>query len=118
MHGTSMRIEEEAGASGDVVRLGGELDLTNTPELEQALARTASQVVVLDLSELAFVDSAGMRAIDQAHRQLAESDRTLLIVAPAESRAAWTFRVAGFSDDLLHESLDEALLEAVRGARP
>ena len=118
MHGTTMRIEEDTGASGDVVRVGGELDLTNTPELDQALARAVSRVVVLDLSELAFVDSAGMRTIDQAHRRLAENDRMLLIVAPAESRAAWTFRVAGFSEDLLHESLDGALLEAARDARP
>lgn len=48
----------------------GELDIATTPELEQALAdATASAVaeIVLDLRELTFMDSTGLRALAQAN---------------------------------------------------
>ena len=111
-----MTIEPHAEAGGDVLVVRGELDLTNARELGDALSGSTSDTVVLDLSELVFVDSAGMRTIDEQHRRLGEEGRTLLIVAPAESRAAWTFRIAGFSDTLLHDSLEIALLAAARRA--
>jgi len=114
--GTSMAIEARTGATGDVLVVRGELDLTNACELADALSGTTSQTVVLDLGELAFLDSAGMRTIDQQHRRLTAEGRRLLIVAPADSRAAWTFRVAGFSDTLLHESLELAFLSAAHDA--
>jgi anti-anti-sigma factor len=109
-------IERHTGARGDVLVVRGELDLTNASEITEALSETTSDTVGLDLTELAFIDSAGLRTIDQEHRRLAAEGRALVIVAPAESRAAWTFRVAGFSDTLLHDSLEAALLSLARDA--
>ena len=74
--------------------------------------------MILDLGGIAFIDSAGIHAIDQAHRRLAETGRSLLVVAPDESRAAWTFRVAGFGEGFVLDSRASALAEAERAARP
>jgi len=99
-----------------VVEARGELDLTSAASLDAALAATTAGTVILDLGALAFVDSAGIRAIDQAHRRLADEGRRLLIVAGPDSRAAWTFRVAGFADHYVHDSLAQAEQAASDGA--
>jgi anti-sigma B factor antagonist len=107
-----------ASGSAEVVEARGELDLTNANQLEDVLASATRSVVVLDLGGLSFLDSAGMRTIDQANRRYAESGRHLLVVAPRESRAAWAFRIAGFDEDLLLESLEHALVESDRRNAP
>lgn len=106
--GTTMEIERLDGDCGDVVALRGELDLTNSHQVSEALGATSTRTVVLDLSVLAFVDSAGIRTIDRARRRFEEAGRQLLVVAPADSRAGWTFRVAGLADGLVLDSIEHA----------
>ena len=106
---TSLSIERAAGDGHETLVLKGELDLTNAAELERALFDTTAAHVVLDLTELGYLDSAGIRTIDLTHSRLRGEGRTLSVVAPAGSRAAWTLRVAGFSDGLVHDSTESAL---------
>ena len=108
---TGLRVERVPGEGHETLVLTGELDLTNAAELERALFETTAARVVLDLSALAYLDSAGIRAIDLAHRRLGGEGRTLGVVAPADSRAAWTLRIAGFGDGLIHDSTESALAE-------
>lgn len=93
----------------EILEVRGELDLTNVGTLEEEIVRTKARIVVLDLGFVVFLDSAGIRAIDLAYDRLAERHRTLLVVASRESRAGWTFRVAGFGDGLVIETLEAAL---------
>ena len=109
MHASSLGIERRAEPWGDVVTLRGDLDLTNADQLADALDATHTRAVVLDLSAVAFVDSAGIRTIDGIRRRIEDGNRALFIVAPAESRAGWTFRVAGIADGVVLESLDAAM---------
>jgi anti-sigma B factor antagonist len=71
------------GATATVV-LRGELDLLATSELEPELARLVEEPgvceVALDLRELDFLDSNGLRAVLCAARLLAENDRRLVLV--------------------------------------
>jgi anti-anti-sigma factor len=46
------------------VQVVGELDIETTPQLEQTLSEPRAQLVVLDLRELAFMDSSGADAVD------------------------------------------------------
>ena len=66
------------------VALRGELDMLATSELEHELARLASEPgvaeVALDLRELDFLDSSGLRAVLLGSRLLAENDRRLVLV--------------------------------------
>jgi anti-anti-sigma factor len=64
-------VAEDGGSDGDgerVIRLRGELDIESTPDLERVLLRTrpAGQRVVLDLAELKFMDSTGLRVLLRA----------------------------------------------------
>ena len=46
-----------------LLRLTGELDLVSEPVLADALAQGDGQPLRIDLSELAFMDSTGLRAL-------------------------------------------------------
>ena len=60
------RIDVRQGADRSVLSLHGELDLASAPLLEQELQDVdlaARGTVVLDLQELEFIDSTGLRTI-------------------------------------------------------
>ena len=67
----TVRVEQRGDAA--VVVPTGELDLATAPALESALARAFesadSERVVLDLRELEFIDSSGLRTLLTARRQ-------------------------------------------------
>lgn len=77
----SMRSERE----GDVhtLRLSGELDLATAPDVQRELEHveaTDAESIVLDLSELTFMDSTGVRLLVTAHaRARADSNRLTLL---------------------------------------
>lgn len=101
----------------DVVRVEGEVDLTNADAVQEAVEATRTRAVVLDLTRVAYLDSSGIRAIDRGHRRLVSEQRSLFIVSPPDTPAGWTFRVAGFRTDMLLASLDAALASAVERSR-
>lgn len=102
-------LRVESVGDHEVVHVSGEIDLSNAATVLAALDGTASAGVALDLGELAYFDSAGIRAVDQAFRSFEESGRDLVVVVPAESRADWIFRVTGLAPALVAGSLPEAL---------
>jgi anti-anti-sigma factor len=70
-------LAEDAGGEGErVIRVRGELDIESAPDLERALLRSrpAGQRVVVDLTELKFMDSTGLRVLLRA-RAAAEEGR-------------------------------------------
>ncbi len=77
----SMRSERE----GDVhtLRLSGELDLATAAGVQRELEHveaTDAESIVLDLSELTFMDSTGVRLLVTAHaRARADSNRLTLL---------------------------------------
>ena len=77
----SMRSERE----GDVhtLRLSGELDLATAADVQRELEHveaTDAESIVLDLSELTFMDSTGVRLLVTAHaRARADSNRLTLL---------------------------------------
>lgn len=69
------------------IALAGEMDLANAPEVERELIRaeaTNATKIVIDLSELTFMDSTGIRLLITAHaRARTDGDRLVLIRPPA-----------------------------------
>jgi anti-sigma B factor antagonist/stage II sporulation protein AA (anti-sigma F factor antagonist) len=59
-------VDEEPG--GLLVKAAGELDLVSEPEFNAALEQVRGKPAVVDLSELAFMDSTGLRAVLGAAR--------------------------------------------------
>jgi anti-sigma B factor antagonist len=62
--------------------LAGELDLACVPRFEALLgsASVMADHCVIDLAQLAFIDSSGIRALLRARRRAGESGATLEIV--------------------------------------
>ena len=76
----------------------GELDLHAARELRPALDDAAGAdfpVLIVDLSEVTFIDSTGLGAILQAHQRLRRQGRAVKVVVPPGSAAAVTIDLAG-----------------------
>lgn len=82
----------------------GELDLATASELERHLRERieAGGRVVLDLRELAFMDSSGVRVLVTAHRDAEAHDSAeLTIVSPGErSPVSRVLSIAGITEQL------------------
>jgi anti-sigma B factor antagonist len=65
------------------VHVVGELDIATAPQLERTLrdAQLQARLVVLDLRELAFMDSAGVHAIVKAGIRARQVARRLLVLS-------------------------------------
>jgi anti-anti-sigma factor len=75
---------------GTTVRLAlqGELDVASAGRVEAELARIeqdAPETLVLDLRELAFMDSTGLRVIIAADDRAREQERRLLVVRGSDT---------------------------------
>jgi anti-anti-sigma factor len=81
----SVELRHEAGVV--VVRLEGELDLASVPVLERELERAEvgdAAKVVLDLRDLRFIDSTGLRTIFTAHARAQERGREFAVTRGPE----------------------------------
>lgn len=112
-------VESRDGVAIAVVALDGELDLGALDVLEEAIGRReeGQAGLVLDLSGLAFVDSAGIHALVTAREGLEESGtRSALVIAPG-SNVERTLDMTGLLERLaIHPDRDSALA-AVASAR-
>ena len=108
-----MTVEHVTSSDGGlrVLRARGELDVLGVaPLLEQVpeLVRGATSVV-LDLSEVSFFDSAGVRLVDRLARSCDRNGAGFRVVAPAGGRARRILDVVGIGDALACESVDDAV---------
>jgi anti-anti-sigma factor len=91
-----------------IVLVRGELDLATAPDLEEVVSERmdAGQEVVLDLRELEFMDSSGLRVLVVAHARAADGGPRFAVVRPPEGSAvAKILSIAGVDQEL--ELLDE-----------
>jgi anti-sigma B factor antagonist len=95
-----------------VVSVGGEIDLSTAPAFEAAIIGALDDdppVVVIELSEVSFMASVGLRILAAAHEKVSKSAQ-LAIVAnnPATSRP---IELTGLDKVMsLYPSLDAALI--------
>jgi anti-anti-sigma factor len=105
------RIETLHNGSATTIRLAGELDSATHPELLGHFERAAADAgaIVLDLEEVSFIDSAGLRAIILIEQEARERSVSLTVVSPPESVT-----------DLLHLTgvADRVTLASRAGAGP
>jgi anti-anti-sigma factor len=81
----ALRISASAGANGPVIALSGEADPTTTEMLREMLATqlgTGTRLVIVDASELSFLDSASLRVLVLAARALHARRGTLVFAYP------------------------------------
>ncbi len=78
----------EAGEVALVAEVSGEIDSSNANDLRLAVSdrlATTVTVLVLDLSEVTYLDSSGVESVFELARRLAERRQELRLVAPVGS---------------------------------
>jgi len=81
----SVSAPEVAGATYTVVVLAGEVDATNSDELYGVLESVVAQqprLLIVDMSELSFMDSTGLRMLLRSTRALDQQGGVLALAAP------------------------------------
>jgi anti-sigma B factor antagonist len=107
----------EADGEVLVVRLAGEIDMSNAEDLGSAvLEATPNDAlgVILDLSNVQYLDSAGIYVIYGIRGRLKARDQLLRLVVPAGSPVHDALRLAGVHG---HGDVVETVEQGVRAAR-
>lgn len=81
-----LSVFEEGGET--VVRAAGELDVNTAPELREQLARLVnegSRKIVVDLTDVSFVDSTALSVLVSALKRLRQADGDLELASPNPS---------------------------------
>jgi anti-sigma B factor antagonist len=106
-------VDIRLGVDRVVLGLHGELDLLGAPLLEEEIAKVeadAPEIVVLDLQDLQFVDSAGLRVILAAHERFRQQGKELALT-PGSEQVQRLFTIAGVNEHLhIIGSPDELLV--------
>jgi len=95
-----------------IVTIVGEIDMATAPEVSSAIdtAHDDAERVVVDLSEVTFLDSSALNAFVQSQQGLALHDIAFRIVSPADHAVRNVFEITRLTEPLrVVGSLDEAL---------
>jgi anti-sigma B factor antagonist len=80
---SDFRVDVRTEGRAAIIAVSGELDLASAPALESELeqaGRSDSELLVLDLRELEFMDSTGLSVIVNAHQRLSDDGRSLALI--------------------------------------
>jgi anti-sigma B factor antagonist len=85
------------------VCVAGEIDLCTAPLLEEALVRelAAARDLLLDLSEVSFLDSSGLHAIVSVARTARANGGMLVVDSALPAQARRVIEITGL-EELLH----------------
>lgn len=92
-----LRVGEQGGTT--TVSLAGELDLTTVPEVEAALAKaTIGERLVVDVRELSFIDSSGVRLLMVLDLRSREQGWLFLLARRPDGPVQKVLELCGFED--------------------
>jgi anti-sigma B factor antagonist len=83
------------------LRLSGELDLASVERLEEAISvaeEGTARVIVIDLADLEFMDSAGLTVLLQAHSRTRQDGQRLRFVPSEHDGVTQLVAVTGTSE--------------------
>ena len=99
-----------------VAHLSGELDLSNVRDIGDALAQgvpAEAAGLVVDLSELRHIDSAGVRMLFELRRQLGRRRQSLALAVPERARIRDVLALAAVDQTVTVEVAVDAAVAAV-----
>jgi anti-sigma B factor antagonist len=97
-----LRIDHERSADLHVIRLMGEMDLANVEEARQAVSAAIEgedAAVIVDMSELEFIDSTGISMLLEA-QAASRSDSNRLGFRGVRAEVARTLQLTGVDEQL------------------
>ena len=97
----------------ELVHLSGEIDLANAGEIGKAIVSRIreSRKVLIDLTTVSFLDSAGVRLLDLIVGELDERGKPIRLVVGERGAARMTLQLCAFRNDLFAIDLDRAAAE-------
>jgi anti-sigma B factor antagonist len=109
-----LTLEVVTRAGAVIITAVGEVDLMTAPRLRdaagQALAQPGEGPVVIDLTRVTHLASAGLQALLDAHAKAARAGEPLRIVVDHQRPVVLPLHVTGLDKVLrLYHSLDDAL---------
>jgi anti-sigma B factor antagonist len=113
-------ISAESRGDSLVITVRGDLDIITSPRLDECLnqAQSTHQRVILDLSDVDFLDTSAL-AVIVGHWKKLESAGGLLALAGARYRYTKTLWITGLADKLtLYETVAQALDAQPKPAGP
>lgn len=104
---------KEGGQDAAVLSVRGEIDLETAPTLSELLLPVLERgtgAVVVDLSEVPFMDSSGVHFLVDTLRRLQDQGRRLAVTCRGRGQVHRLLAVAGLLDGLsVHRSRESAL---------
>jgi anti-sigma B factor antagonist len=82
-----LRVERSSDGDTQVVQAAGDLDAASADRLRGAIDDVFAEghaSVVVDMSEISFIDSSGLSVLIHAYKQAADRDGTLTLRAPSD----------------------------------
>lgn len=117
--GTTLSVHTGESANGvSIVTLAGELDVATIRTMEGPLIEQVQQrsAVLVDLTDLTFIDSSGIGALIQAKR--IANGTPIGVLIGTGSQVERVFGIAGVGDALaLYSDRDEAIAALASGRR-
>ena len=108
---SNFEVEVRDGDQAVVIGVSGELDLASSPALEQELDRhmgLGTELVIVDLRQLEFMDSTGLSVLVRAHQRATESGQRFAVVRGPQ-QVQRLLSLTGVADRLtMVDSPDEA----------
>jgi anti-sigma B factor antagonist len=108
-------VQFNTRGSATVAHVTGEVDLSNAEEIGAAVAEETpieSRALVLDLSDVEYLDSAGIRLIYWIRENMRIRGQALRLVIPEQSPPHDALRLAGVKHYIeTAETVDAALAE-------
>jgi anti-anti-sigma factor len=98
-----------------VATVVGEIDMSNAARVRERIAGFVTPedwAVVLDLSELTFIDSAGLYAVSVLAELLEERRQRLFLCVPPSASIARTIELVALHSTSIHPDRDRALAAA------
>ncbi len=94
-----LKIQSHLKGGCHTLCLSGELDMVSAAELDSAVtvALAEAREVILDIEELTFIDSTGLRAIITCHKSCQHIDIPFRLT-PGQPQAKRLFEVTGLLD--------------------
>lgn len=102
---TEFKITHRATEASTLLKVSGELDLSTVPVLNESIEglRRELRALTLDLSELSFMDSTGLRALIELDRRASREGWKLLLIRPQQETAAAVLTATGADSALPFE---------------
>lgn len=94
---TEFKIAQRATEAGVTLTVTGELDLSTGPVLAESAARLRPDLKTLtvDLSDLVFMDSTGLRLLIELDRRATREGWKLTLLRPKHDTAAAVLKATG-----------------------